>query len=370
LRDWSIVSVPDDSVPAGLPATEILADLPLRDYRPVSRARPRRTEVPRSAVACVDVHNHLGRWLTDGAWMVEDVDALLAVMDRCNVATVVNLDGRWGAQLAANIERYDAAHPGRFVTFCHLDWSLLAEPDGPAALVAGLRASHAAGARGIKVWKDLGLSWRDADGRLVLPDDPRIAAVFDEAGALDLPVLIHTADPVAFFDPLDATNERLEELIGQPDWWFGDASRFPTFLQLMQSLENLVAAHPATTFIGAHVGCYAEDLSWVSRMLGSYPNFAVDLGGRLAEIGRQPRAFRRLVVDHPTQVLFGTDAFPVGEDDYATYFRFLETDDEHFPYADADVPPQGRWQISGADLPADVLPGLYAGNARRLLHLD
>lgn len=345
------------------------AALPLRDYTPASQARVPRTDVRRAAVPCVDVHNHLGRWLTDGGWMV-DVAAQLDVMDRCNVATVVNLDGRWGADLVKNLERYDAAHPGRFATFCHLDWSRLADPAGPDRLVEDLAGSHAAGAHGIKVWKDLGLHWRDPHGRLVLPDDPRLAPVFSSAGELGLPVLIHTADPVAFFDPLDARNERLEELVANPDWWFGDTARFPTFARLMAALESLVAAHPGTTFIGAHVGGYAEDLGWVTRMLDEHPNFAVDLGGRLAELGRQPRAFRRLVVDHPRQVLFGTDNFPADEQDYATYFRFLETDDEDFPYAPgAVIPPQGRWQISAADLPAEVLPAVYADNARRLLHL-
>jgi predicted TIM-barrel fold metal-dependent hydrolase len=344
--------------------------LPLGAYTPVPALRPPVTEVPRAAVPCVDVHNHLGRWLSGGVWLVPDVGALLALMDRRNVATVVNLDGLWDAELEANLDRYDRAHPGRFATFCQLDWSLLERPDGVERLVRSLEASHAAGARGLKVWKDLGLSRRDAAGRLVLPDDPRLAPVFARAGELGLPVLIHTADPVAFFDPLDVRNERLEELAAHPDWWFGDTGRYPTFARLMAALETLVAAHPGTRFVGAHVGGYAEDLGWVGRMLGDHPNFAVDLGGRLAELGRQPRAFRRLVLDHPHQVLFGSDAFPPDDEAWTTWFRFLETDDEHFPYAPGcAVPPQGRWHVSAADLPAEALPLLYAGNARRLLGL-
>ena len=359
MRDWSIVD-----------AMDRLRDLRLADFAPVPCSRPRGTDVPRPAVPCVDVHNHLGRWLTgDGSWMVRDVGELLATMDEADVATVVNLDGRWGEELEDNLARYDSAYPGRFVTFAHLDWSLLADGSrGIAGLVRSLGESRRAGARGIKVWKDLGLTWRDPAGARVAPDDERLSPVFAEAGELGLPVLIHTADPVAFFDPLDEHNERLEELCGQPDWWFGDPTRHPTFTALMRSLEGLVAAHPGTTFIGAHVGCYAEDLGWVSRMLREHANFSVDLGGRLAELGRQPRAFRRLVVEHPLQVLFGTDAYPVGAEDYATYYRFLETDDEDFSYAPGEpVPPQGRWRIAGADLPPELLPDLYAGNARRLL---
>jgi predicted TIM-barrel fold metal-dependent hydrolase len=288
-------------------------------------------------------------------------------MDEVNVATIVNLDGRWGDELAANLDRYDARHPDRFATFCHLDWSALTGPDPTGTLVRSLESSRAAGARGLKVWKDLGLRVRDAAGRLVLPDDERLADVFAAAGALGLPVLIHIADPLAFFAPLDRTNERVEELVAHPDWWFGDPS-LPGFDQLLDALEAVVAAAPGTTFIGAHVGCAAEDLRRVGRMLGRYPNFHVDLGGRLGELGRQPRATRRLIEAYADQVVFGSDAFPPTAAAYHTYFRFLETDDECFPYApDSDIPPQGRWDISAISLAPPTLAAVYADNARRIL---
>jgi predicted TIM-barrel fold metal-dependent hydrolase len=346
-----------------------LAELRLRDYAPVPAVRRPHTVVQRPLVPAVDVHNHLGRWLGDGAWLAPDVSVLCDLMDAVGVATIVNLDGRWGDELAANVARYDAAYPSRFRTFCHLDWSVLRGPRPTATLVASLEAARAAGARGVKVWKDLGLGVRDARGALVLPDDPRLADVFAAAGAFGLPVLIHTADPLAFFAPLDARNERLEELLANPDWWFG-APGFPSFDRLLDALEAVVAAAPGTTFIGAHVGCAAEDLARVDRMLTAYPNFHVDLGGRLAELGRQPRATRRLILAHPDRVLFGSDAFPPDPDVYRTYWRFLETDDECFPYAPGEpVPPQGRWDISGIALPPDLLAQVYAGNARRLLDL-
>src|SRR5918992_5208771 len=126
-----------------------------------------------AADALIDAHNHLGRWLSPAggwiatdlaggdpgvAWAVPDVPALVELLDRCHVEAIVNLDGRWGDELEANLDRYDRAHPGRFYTFCHVDWG------EPERLVESLEASHAAGARGLKVWKDLGLSVRDGAG--------------------------------------------------------------------------------------------------------------------------------------------------------------------------------------------------------------
>ncbi|MGI5128430.1 amidohydrolase family protein [Pseudonocardia sp. CA-107938] len=345
--------------------------LPLAQWAPRAQTITRHTTVPVPAVPCIDVHNHLGRWLApDGDWLVEDVPALVELMDAHHVITVVNLDGRWGDELDANLARYDRAHPGRFLTFCHLDWRALAADDPTPVLCAQLDAAVARGARGLKVWKDLGLGFRDAAGALVLPDDPRLQPVFARAGELGLPVLIHTADPAAFFAPLDRHNERLDELGEHPEWWFGGPG-LPSFERLLTALENLVASTPGTTYIGAHVGCYAENLDWVARMFATHPNFHADTGGRFAELGRTPRAFRRLVVAHPDRVLFGTDAYPPTAEAYEVAFRFLETDDEAFDYAPSEeVPPQGRWRISAADLPAELLPAVYAGNAARVLGLQ
>ena len=342
-----------------------LGELRLRDYRPRARLRVDEHLVPRASMPAIDAHAHLGRWLTDG-WAVPDVGELLEVMQASNVAAIVNLDGRWGEELDANLERYDRAHPGRFATCAHLDWGLLAEPEPAERLVGSLRQSAAAGARGLKVWKELGLRVRDERGALVMPDDPRLSDVWDAAGELGLPVLIHTADPVAFFDPLDERNERLEELLEHPDWWFGDHGRFPHFARLLDAFEGLVAAHPRTTFVGAHVAGNAEDLGWVERMLDVYPNLSVDIAARIAELGRQPRAAGALLERHPGRVLFGTDEVPPTAEVYATHFRFLETQDEHFPYSGEEVPPQGRWAISGLELRGAVLEAVYEGNARRV----
>lgn len=342
----------------------------LRTFRPRCMARTSATVVNRPAHPAIDVHNHLGRWLSPtGGWLVDDVAALLDTMDARSIATIVNLDGRWGEELEANLQRFDAAHPGRFVTFCHLDWRALhaSRHEAAVALVRQVEAARTAGARGVKIWKDLGLEVVDGDGALVAPDDDRVVAALRRAGELGMPVLIHTADPMAFFEPLDERNERIEELAEHPDWWFGGPAR-PTFAALVQAMQRLFAACPGTSFVAAHVGGAAEDLDLVDAMLVDHPNLSIDLGGRMAELGRQPRRARRLVVEHADRVLFGTDAYPPSSDDYAHWFRFLETDDECFDYAPGEpIPPQGRWMVSALDLPPEVLPGLYAGNAQRLL---
>jgi predicted TIM-barrel fold metal-dependent hydrolase len=355
--------------------------LPLAAYRPRSELVTEAHVPDRARYPAIDAHTHLGRWLSswvdrEGEWLVGDVDEWLAAAEAVNVHGFVNLDGRFGDELEANLDRFDRSHPGRFATFCHPDWSLLLEHDGPERIAEDLRRSARAGAAGIKVWKDLGLGIEDADGRLVLPDDPRLAPMWDAAAETGLPVWWHVADPVAFFRPVDGRNEAYEQLLARPDWSFADP-RFPSFDRLVLAMERIVAAHPDTVFVAVHGGCYAENLGWVGRMLDEHPHFHIDIAARLSQLGRQPRTFRELVVRHPDRVLFGSDTLPpipagyatdhAGRDMYRRHFRFLETADEGFAHDSEDPSPAGRWAISGADLPDDALRALYSGNAARLL---
>jgi hypothetical protein len=343
----------------------------LRDFRPHQQLVVAEHEVPRAAHPAIDAHTHLGRWLSgwvgrDGEWLVDDVAGWLDRMQGFGVHGFVNLDGRWGAELEANLDRFDRAHPGRFATFGQLDWSVLTGTTG-RPLADQVRAVAAAGGAGLKVWKDLGLEVRDAAGALVLPDDSRLDDMWATAGELGLPIWWHVADPVSFFEPVDGTNENVEILAARPDWSFRGGD-LPTFDRLMESLETVVSRNPSTVFVAVHGGCYAENLGWVGRMLDSYPNLHIDIAARLAQLGRQPRATRELILRHPGRVLFGSDEIPHTGETYPTHFRFLETQDESFPHTvDPDDVGLGRWRISGIGLPSDVLAAVYGDNARRLV---
>ncbi len=127
-----------------------------------------------------------------------------------------------------------------------------------------------------------------------------------------------------------------------------------------------MARHPQTKFIGAHVASNAEDLATVARWLDEYPNLYVDIAARIAELGRQPYTARKFINDHADRVLFGTDGPRVAAR-LLLHWRFLETQDEYFPYSENAFPPQGFWQIYGLGLPDDVLKKVYYENASRIV---
>ena len=342
----------------------------LADFKPRSKLVTKTTLLDKPRFPVIDAHNHLGEPF-GGGWDKRPIRELLDLLDEASVTHYVDLDGGWGEEiLYTHLNHFKAAAPERFQIFGGVDWSKWeslgeAFPDWAAGR---LMVQKEAGAQGLKIWKPFGLHVKDHQGQLVKVDDARLSPIWEQAGELGLPVLIHVADPVAFFDPVDETNERWEELGEHPDWAF-TSPPFPPFMEIMNGLKALVNHHRSTTFIGAHVGCYGENLGWVGQMLDECPNYYVDISARLGELGRQPYTARRFFIQYQDRILFGSD---MGPDlaAYRLYYRFLETDDEYFNYNTSEVPQQGRWYVSGLDLPDDVLEKVYRNNAMRILRWE
>lgn len=339
----------------------------LNDYVPEPRLVTAETQVSRPRFPVIDCHNHLEEETGGGGWIKRPVAELVAALDEAGVEGMLDLDGGWGEEiLYRHLDLLDRAAPGRFRVSGGVDWDAWPAQGNRFGEWAATRLREQArrGASGLKIWKGLGLSVTDAHGARVAVDDARLDALWATAGELGLPVTIHVADPVAFFDPLDERNERYEELQAHPDWHF-PSPPFPTFMTILEQLANLVARHPRTVFIGAHVGCYAENLGWVAALLEHCPNFYVDFAARISELGRQPYAARRFFINYSDRILFGLDGGPFPAE-YRRYYRFLESEDEYFPYGAGRIPGQGRWCIYGLHLPDEVLRQVYYANARRL----
>jgi predicted TIM-barrel fold metal-dependent hydrolase len=343
-------------------------DTPIRltNFRPRSQLVVKTTSVLTPRCQIIDAHNHLGLDF-GGGWSERSPTELLDRLDEAYVKTYVDLDGGWSeAILDARLHKFKSAAPERFIFFGGPGWKNWSD-DGPrfGELAAKrFRAQVARGAQGLKIWKDLGLHVRDEQGALVAVDDARIDPLWSVASELKVPVVIHVADPPAFFDPLDAVNERWDELHAHPEWQF-PSPPFPSFMSIMEALARLVARFPDLKFVIAHVGCYAENLEWVAALMDRCPNVFVDISARISELGRQPFSAKRFIERFSDRVLFGIDCGP-SLSAYHTYYRFLETDDEYFNYDDSPVPQQGRWQIYGLNLPAPVLENIYYNNAAKL----
>lgn len=345
-----------------------MTDLLLVDFQPRSALITEDNTPARARFPVIDVNNQLGKFNyktfsldPNLEWNVKDVPAALNLMDELNVRCVVNLAGGWGEMLRMNLERYKKPHPERFCVFANIDFSEIDRVDFAEKWSRELEKSVEAGAQGLKVYKMLGLQYRDKSGKLLMPDDPRLDPIWSKAGKLGIPVLIHSSDPVAFFQPLDETNERWEELSQRPEWHFYGKG-LPSHINLIESQMRIVEKHPETNFISSHVMSYAENLAYVSKYLDRYQNLYVDFTERIAELGRQPYSARRFMIEYADRILLGSD-YPPNREIYQTYFRFLETFDEYFEYGRN----QGRWRVYGINLPDEVLKKIYFQNACKLI---
>ncbi len=372
-----------------LTTTDLEKEMLLRDYRPKSMLHHPETRVERSRFPVIDFHTHITMDINISSGFADTTregsapvcwnmrpEACLQVMDRKNIGTMINVTGGYGARLREAIAGLSITYPGRFLVFTEPAWAFASDPDYPDFQVSLLEDAHKAGAKGLKLLKTLGLYLREqATGKLVPIDDPRFDPMWEAAGDLKFPVLVHVSDPEAFFLPTDRYNERWEELSVHPDWSFY-GNDFPSNRELQEARRNVMRRHPRTQFVCAHVA-NAEDLPYVMECMDDHPNMYVDLAARVGELGRQPRMARRFFEKYQDRIVFGTDASTspympqelFGDQLYEIYFRFLETDDEYFDYAPAIIPPQGRWCISGLNLPEEILRKVYWDNAARLIGL-
>ena len=344
--------------------SESEANLRLLDWKPKSQLDVPQTDIIKPRFPVIDIHNHLRRSLDDPALM----DSYLEEMDKAGIWMCISLDGSGKEDLyLKHLEIANNTAPDRFSIFYRVNWERIDEPEFGQNEARNLERAYDKGIRGLKISKALGLAVKDQTGRLVTVDDPRMDPVWAKCGELGIPVLIHISDPKAFYDPIDEFNERYDELAAHPEWSF-HSDEFPPREEILAARNRVIARHPKTNFIGAHVGNAPGELGKVGLWLDRYSNLYVEIGARISELGRQPYTARDFMIRYQDRVLFGTDT-PPNAKAYSLYYRFLETKDEYIAPTEAHHL-QGRWHIYGLHLPDEVLEKVYYKNALRVLGLS
>lgn len=343
----------------------------IKDFAPVCEAVLPRTEKLQPKFPVIDFHTHMGKLLLGDDYREKyDTEEYVSKLKQCGVRKAVNADGFYGEDLIQMKEKIGNCEDF-FVNFMWVDFKEFDSADFEKKTRKLMIDCYEKGCRGIKLWKNISLSMRDIYQRALRTDDSRMDVIYDTAAELGIPVLMHIADPTAFFKKKDFHNERYEELEECPEWEFSDRSKYMSFEELMEMQENTIARHPDTTFVIAHVGSYAENLGRVSEQLRKYPNMYVDIAARIAEVGRVPYSAVKFFTENQDRIVFGTDSSPLSLGYHKIYYRFMETADEYFPYQPEDeLPGQGRWAIYGIFLDDEVLKKIYYKNACRLLKLD
>lgn len=336
-------------------------------YNPPSTLVAPEHKLTRAKYPFIDVHNH--QWSMPS----QDINQLIKQMDGLNMQVMVNLSGRgyggggngldvnnsdYLVRSLTNVKKVDAR---RVVVFTNISFTGFGEDGWINKALRELEADVKAGARGLKIYKDLGLDYKDNKGKFIRVDDPRLDPIWAKCGELKIPVIIHTADPKPFWQPMDANNERWLELATHPDRQRTNTNPAP-WDTLIAEQHRIFKRHPNTTFIAAHFGWYANDLATLGKLLDEMPNVVVEFGAVIAEIGRQPRMAKAFFTKYQDRIMFGKDSWVPEE--YTTYFRVLETEDEYFPYHKKY---HAFWRMYGMGLPDNILKKIYYKNALRVI---
>ena len=332
------------------------------DYDPPSSLKVEGEVIKKAKFKFIDVHSHL--------WNMPlmDLDELVAEMDEINMGYIVNLSGSgFGPQAAKDIyfdkstENVNKNQPGRIGLFVNVDFNSIDVENHVENQVNIIRSSVDKGAIGLKVYKSLGLTNKDSKGKRVAVDDERLGPIWEVCGELGIPVLIHSADPFQFWQDKDDQNERWFELKEKPNRYYGDSDFIPPFEDIIKEQHTVFERHKNTTFINAHLGWMGNDLKRLGDHLDSFPNVMTEFGAVIAELGRQPKTARQFFIDYQNRIMFGKDSY--NKEEFYTYFRVLESDDEYFSYFRKR---HAFWKMYGLNLPEEVLKKVYYKNALKL----
>jgi predicted TIM-barrel fold metal-dependent hydrolase len=324
-------------------------------YNPTSTLVVPEHKLTKAKFPFIDVHNHQFSMPT------MNLKTLTDEMDKLNMAVMVNLSGQSGNSIVQSVKNIKDNYPKRFIVFANVDFGKVGEDGWGEKAAAQLETDVKNGANGLKIYKNLGMSAKDINGVRIAVDDPRLDPIWKKAGELKIPVLIHTADPKPFWDPMDEKNERWLELATHSGRKRSDTDPEP-WEQLIEEQHRMFKKHPNTTFINAHFGWYANDLDKLSKLMDEIKNMNVEFGAVIAELGRQPRAAKKFFEKYQDRILFGKDSW--APEEYATYFRVLETEDEYFPYHKKY---HAFWAMYGMGLSDEVLKKIYYKNALRIM---
>ncbi len=327
----------------------------VEEYEPISSLVVPSHIITKAKFPFIDVHNH------QFTMPVQNLDDLVAEMDELNMAVMVNLSGFRGKYLEWSLANVNKKYEDRFVLFMNIDFEKLDDENWPKETLAIMEKAVKDGVKGLKVYKSLGLSDTDNEGNRITVDDTRLDPIWEKCGELGIPVLIHSAEPPAFWKDKDRYNERWLELKQKPGR-YRSSEKFPPFEQIIKEQHNVFRKHNNTTFINAHLGWYGSNLAMLGELMDELPNMYTEIGAVLAELGRQPKFARAWMIKYQDRVMFGKDSY--NKTEYYTYFRVLETDDEYFDYYRKR---HAHWKMYGLNLPDSVLQKLYYKNALKVI---
>ena len=244
------------------------------------------------------------------------------------------------------------------------------DPGWAEAVIEKLERDFQKGAIGVKVWKDIGMTFRDSSGNFIFIDDPLFDPIFEFIADKQKTVLAHIGEPKNCWLPIDSmtVNNDKNYFKEHPQYHMYLHPEYPSHEALIASRDQLLTKHPDLILVGAHLGSLEFDVDELAKRLDQFPNFAVDMAARVCHFQVQDREkVRDFIIKYQDRLLYATDFVISAKDDFNQRKAWLEDewnmDWKYFATDEVINSPNVDNPFKGLDLDEKILWKIYHSNA-------
>ncbi len=309
----------------------------------------------------IDAHVHIDTFEPDFVMLARDEGLrLMTLVTRSASREHIDREFAWArSQHEAFPEAVSFA-----TTISMENWS---DPDWQQNTISRLRQDFDHGASAVKLWKDIGMTFRDDDGSFIMIDNPRFDPILEYVSSQQKPVIAHLGEPRNCWLPVDSMTVRGDSsyFTNNPQYHMYLHPEYPSYDEQINARDNMLAKHPDLIFVAAHLGSLEWNVGELAERLDRFPNMAVDMAARISHLQIQDRdTVREFIIKYQDRLLYGTDA-GVSESTEALEW-IAETWHRDWLYFTTDSvlsSPEVRGTFVGLKLPISVLRRIYYQNA-------
>jgi hypothetical protein len=239
----------------------------------------------------------------------------------------------------------------------------------------GRQIDFAKGALGVKIWKNIGMTYKDSENHFIMIDDPKFDKVIEFVIQQDKTVMGHLGEPKNCWLPLEemTVNNDKEYFKKHPEYHMYLHPEYPSYEEQINARDRFIECHPDMRFVGAHLGSLEWSVDELALRLDKFPNMAVDMADRICHLQFQSKINREKVRDfiikYQDRLLYGTDfivdSTTVGDNAKSHWHNTWLNDWKYFVTNDTMSVPQVDGEFTGLQLPGEVVHKIYHANAVR-----
>ena len=252
--------------------------------------------------------------------------------------------------------------------------------DWEAKVISQLENSFEKGALGIKLWKNIGMVYKDTAGQFIMIDNPRFDPIIDYIVKQDKTVMAHLGEPKNCWLPLDSmtVNNDRNYFRNNPEYHMYLHPEYPSYEDQVNARDRFVEKHPDMRFVGAHLGSLEWSVDELAKRLDKFPNMAVDMAARIPHLQHQTKLnrekVREFLIQYQDRIIYATDSGISPDSNPGNEKKELHTtwinDWKYFVTDETLTSPHVNGEFRGLKLPKKVIDKIYRKNAMEWFKME